>query len=49
MEPDAMLARLDVLEGLWRADLGRRPTLHKPAQQRQWQAEIAQLRRQRDA
>ena len=42
-DPDAMLARIDVLEGLLQADLARRPKFQKPAKQQQWQAEIDQL------
>ncbi len=43
MDPDAMLARLDVLENLLSADLARKPRFQKPAKQQQWQAEIDQL------
>lgn len=46
MDPDAMLARLDMLEGLLSADLARKPKFQKPAKQKQWQAEIDQLWRQ---
>lgn len=45
-DQDAILARLEVLEGLLQADVGRKPRFQKPAMQRQWRAEIAQLWRQ---
>jgi ABC-type multidrug transport system ATPase subunit len=43
---DALLARIDLLEGLLHADLARKPRFQKPAKQRQWQTEIDQLWRQ---
>jgi ATP-binding cassette, subfamily F, member 3 len=49
MDSDAMLARVDRLEALLRADLARKPKFQKPAKQRQWQAEIEQLWRQLEA
>jgi ATPase subunit of ABC transporter with duplicated ATPase domains len=45
-DPDAILARLDELEGLLNADLARKAKFQKPAMQQQWRAEIAQLWRQ---
>jgi ATPase subunit of ABC transporter with duplicated ATPase domains len=45
-DPDAILARLDVLEDLLKADVARKPRFQKLAMQQQWRAEIAQLWRQ---
>jgi ATPase subunit of ABC transporter with duplicated ATPase domains len=47
-DQDAMLARLDVLEGLLKADLARKPRFQKPALQQQWRGEIERLWRQLD-
>lgn len=43
MNLDALLARLDRLEGLLKADRARKPRFQKPAKQQEWQAEIDQL------
>ncbi len=49
MDPDGLLARLEELEVLLRADLARKPKFQKPAKQQQWQAEIDRLWRLLDA
>ncbi len=46
VDPDVLLARLDQLESLLRADLARKAKFQKPAKQQQWQAEIDRLWRQ---
>ena len=43
MDPDAILARLDILEGLLKADRARKPKFQKPAKQQQWRAAIDQF------
>ncbi|ETW94014.1 MAG: hypothetical protein ETSY1_36725 [Candidatus Entotheonella factor] len=43
MDPDVMLARIDQLESLLKADVARKPKFQKPAKQQQWRAEIDRL------